>query len=170
MKGMACKLLSPFKSHPFIACSVLLLFTPPIFPMLMFFWPLIVSTALGVLAVISFGQQAEDTASVTGVDHAESAVRSDEAAFPAQAETISNVLMVGNQEVTWLEWLHNKDTQKVRTQECEHAMPAVWDADGYDVSFAASEATVDATASRIEAISNVYACGPMAEDETCVSV
>lgn len=161
MRAMAYKLFSSLKSHPLItAFSVLLLFTLPIFHMLMFFWPLIVSTALGVLAVVSFGRQSDEhTTPIAGCGTVESAGHPDIITFPPYEEKISNVLMVGNREVTWLEWLHNEDTQKLCTNDHE---PAVCDAHGFDVSSMASVASLDAPA---EDKLSVYANGSTCEDE-----
>lgn len=164
MRAMAYKLFSSLKSHPLIAAfSVLLLFTLPIFHVLVFFWPLIVSTALGVLAVVSFGRQSDEhTTPIAGCGTAESGGHTDIIPFPPYDQKISNVLMVGNQEVTWLEWLHNEDAQKLCAHERE---PAVWDAHGCDVSSMASDASVDAPACRAADKLSVYANGSTCKDE-----
>lgn len=48
--------------HPIVSGVVLLLFTPPLFPIMVYFSPLLISTALFVLAMISMGSDHEDTA------------------------------------------------------------------------------------------------------------
>ncbi|KAG6547680.1 hypothetical protein Mapa_011130 [Marchantia paleacea] len=46
--------------HPLIAGVLMLMFTPPFFPVLVFFSPLLISTTLCAVALISVGQQIED--------------------------------------------------------------------------------------------------------------
>ncbi|KAL3684403.1 hypothetical protein R1sor_002425 [Riccia sorocarpa] len=53
-------------SHPVASVVVALLFTPPLFPVLVFFSPLLISTALVVLAMISMGSTVDDGSSSSG--------------------------------------------------------------------------------------------------------
>ncbi|KAL2652575.1 hypothetical protein R1flu_020703 [Riccia fluitans] len=53
-------------SHPVASVVVALLFTPPLFPIVVFFSPLLISTALVVLAMISMGSSGDDSGSSGG--------------------------------------------------------------------------------------------------------
>ncbi|CAK9221419.1 unnamed protein product [Sphagnum troendelagicum] len=48
--------------HPFIACCFLVLFTPPFFPVLRFFFPLLISTALFIVAIVTMGPHLREAA------------------------------------------------------------------------------------------------------------
>lgn len=48
-------------NHPYISCSLLVLFTPPFFPVLKFFSPLLISTALFVVALVTLGPHFESS-------------------------------------------------------------------------------------------------------------
>jgi hypothetical protein len=58
-REMGMNLLKEFGAllwhHPLIACCFLVLFTPPFFPVLQFFSPLLISTALFMVAIITIG-------------------------------------------------------------------------------------------------------------------
>lgn len=47
--------------HPFVSCLALLLFTPPFFPIVKFFSPLLISTALFMLALFTLGPHTTTT-------------------------------------------------------------------------------------------------------------
>lgn len=162
LETMASVIFSPVKSRFLLASSVLLLFTPPIFSLLVFFWPLIVSTVLGVLAVVSFGQHGISTGQEEGISE-NLAASPDMVVSSANVEEISDVLMVGNQEVTWLEWLHNEDMEKCRAQERANCMSARWDVDELDV---ACEASMGTLASRVEEKSMVDAYAQIMADQS----
>ena len=49
-------------SHPYVSCSVLVFLTPPFFPILRFFTPLLISTALFVVALVTMGPHFEEPA------------------------------------------------------------------------------------------------------------
>ncbi|BBM99010.1 hypothetical protein MPTK1_1g17980 [Marchantia polymorpha subsp. ruderalis] len=53
-------------SHPIASVVVALLFTPPLFPIVVFFSPLLISTALVVLAMISMGSDGDDGGASAG--------------------------------------------------------------------------------------------------------
>lgn len=46
--------------HPFLSSLILILFTPPFFPIVKFFSPLLISTALFMLALFTVGQKSSD--------------------------------------------------------------------------------------------------------------
>lgn len=48
-------------NHPYISCSLLVLFTPPFFPVLKYFSPLLISTALFVVALVTLGPHFESS-------------------------------------------------------------------------------------------------------------
>ncbi|KAH7316277.1 hypothetical protein KP509_21G086400 [Ceratopteris richardii] len=110
-----------------IVSSVLLLFTPPVWSAVLFFWPLLVSTVLGVLAVVSFngksyGASLHEERMEERIPDVTASISSD-----AHSEEITDVLMVRGEEVGWLEWLHNEDLEKCRTQRRLHAIDGTWE-------------------------------------------
>ncbi|MCO5562812.1 hypothetical protein L7F22_016444 [Adiantum nelumboides] len=131
----------PFKRRFLLASSVLLLFTPPMFSTLVFFGPLIVSTVLAVLAVVSFRQPGGSSAGQEE-EPSESCVARQNLVISSAASTekISDGLMVGNQEVTWLEWLHNEDMEKCLAQDHIYCLPARWNFDDSDAAIESSAA------------------------------
>ncbi|MCO5576117.1 hypothetical protein L7F22_029924 [Adiantum nelumboides] len=131
----------PFKRRFLLASSVLLLFTPPMFSTLVFFGPLIVSTVLAVLAVVSFRQHGGIFAGQEE-EQSESCVARQNLVISSAASTekISDVLMVSNQEVTWLEWLHNEDMEKCLAQDHMDCLPARWNFDDSDAAIESSGA------------------------------
>ncbi|KAI5082592.1 hypothetical protein GOP47_0002335 [Adiantum capillus-veneris] len=152
-----------------LASALFLPFAPSIFSVLIFFWPLVVSTVLAVLAVVSYGQQSgisagqeEEAASENSIARLNINVSS-----AANTQKISDALRVGNQEVTWLEWLHNEDMEKCYTQghrlDC---MQAGWDVDDLDV--VRSEASVDSLALSLEEKRRVDTCESVATNENFV--
>lgn len=50
---------SLMSSHPYVSCSFLVFLTPPFFPILKFFSPLLISTALFVVALVTLGPHFE---------------------------------------------------------------------------------------------------------------
>ncbi|KAG0591452.1 hypothetical protein KC19_1G177100 [Ceratodon purpureus] len=54
------------KDHPYISCSLLIFLTPPFFPILKFFSPLLISTALFIVALVTMGPQFEDPSDQEG--------------------------------------------------------------------------------------------------------
>ncbi|XP_024378225.1 uncharacterized protein [Physcomitrium patens] len=47
-------------SHPYLSCSLLVFLTPPFFPILKFFSPLLISTAVFILTLVTMGPQFQD--------------------------------------------------------------------------------------------------------------
>ena len=45
--------------HPYVSCALLVLFTPPFFPILKYFSPLLISTALFIVALVTMGPHFE---------------------------------------------------------------------------------------------------------------
>lgn len=52
--------------HPYVSCSLLIFLTPPFFPILKFFSPLLISTALFMVALVTMGPQFEDPSDQEG--------------------------------------------------------------------------------------------------------
>lgn len=53
-------------NHPYVSCSLLVFLTPPFFPILKFFSPLLISTALFFLALVTMGPHFEDQSDQEG--------------------------------------------------------------------------------------------------------
>jgi hypothetical protein len=88
-REMGMNLLKEFGAllwhHPLIACCFLVLFTPPFFPVLRFFSPLLISTALFMVAIITIGPDLRGTS--VGHDDDDDARRMDLLAPMEEPET-----------------------------------------------------------------------------------
>jgi hypothetical protein len=58
-KSVLSEIGSLMSSHPYVSCSLLVFLTPPFFPILKFFSPLLISTALFVVALVTMGPHFE---------------------------------------------------------------------------------------------------------------
>lgn len=54
------EIVTLIRDHPYVSCSLLVFLTPPFFPILKFFSPLLISTALFLVALVTMGPQFED--------------------------------------------------------------------------------------------------------------
>lgn len=70
MEEMGTRVLSEIGNliwdHPYVSCSLLIFLTPPFFPILKFFSPLLISTALFMVALVTMGPQVEDPSDQEG--------------------------------------------------------------------------------------------------------
>lgn len=102
-------IFSLVRNRPLLFASLLLFFTPPLFPVVVFFSPLIVSTALCVLALVSirahFGASAGELDSVD----AKAAKLLDGLGSSIIEEKAGEVVRMSREEVTWLEWMEGHD-------------------------------------------------------------
>ncbi|KAL2652673.1 hypothetical protein R1flu_020801 [Riccia fluitans] len=89
--------------HPLIAGLLILMFTPPMFPVLVFFSPLLISTGLWAVALISVGQQIEDASK------REREVVGDGGDLPAAAAAAARSVIRRRRgipgEDNWLDWV-----------------------------------------------------------------
>ncbi|BBM98534.1 hypothetical protein MPTK1_1g14250 [Marchantia polymorpha subsp. ruderalis] len=90
--------------HPLIAGVLMLMFTPPFFPVLVFFSPLLISTTLCAVALISVGQQIED-ASKREREVAGWNARAADGEAVAVRERTSRRRRVPGEDNNWLDWV-----------------------------------------------------------------
>lgn len=58
--SVLAEIVTLIRDHPYVSCSLLVFLTPPFFPILKFFSPLLISTALFLVALVTMGPQFED--------------------------------------------------------------------------------------------------------------
>ncbi|KAL3684510.1 hypothetical protein R1sor_002532 [Riccia sorocarpa] len=88
--------------HPLIVGLFILMLTPPMFPVLVFFSPLLISTALCAVALISVGEQSEDPSKGNGAGGDDGEI------FPAAAYRESRAIRRRRGipgEDNWLDWV-----------------------------------------------------------------
>lgn len=97
--------------HPYVSCGLLVLFTPPFFPILRYFSPLLISTALFIVALVTMGPHFE------GVSEKEVELRRgtevkiwEDKGVKVQeedGERLSKRQKSGKDQSTWSNWVKN---------------------------------------------------------------